>query len=128
LHKVLIIGCGGFLGAISRYGVGWLYAKVLPITTFPYSTFTVNILGCLLFGIIAGLALERTIITPELKYFLLVGFLGSFTTFSTYSFDSFFLLREGHEFVMLLNVVLQTVLGIFVAALGYDFAQRLLGH
>ena len=77
------VGSGGFLGALARYGLSGLVQRQLPLSTFPYGTLSVNLLGCFAIGILAGLAESRQLLGPELRTFALIGILGGFTTFST---------------------------------------------
>jgi CrcB protein len=81
----LFIGIGGFLGSISRYLLSQYVDKKI-ITLFPFGTFTVNILGCFLLGLLYALAEKEQVLTNELRLLLTVGFCGSFTTFSTFSY------------------------------------------
>ncbi len=125
--KILIIGCGGFLGAISRYLIDALVANIATTTLFPFGIFTVNFIGCILFGVVVALAEFKQIISPEIKLFLLVGFLGGLTTFSSYSYDSFFLMRHHQYFVMFLNIVVQTGFGLFGVWGGYKIIAYFFG-
>lgn len=91
--KILAIGSGGFLGAVGRY---WLsdWAQRFG-DRFPYGTLSVNLLGSLILGLLATLFLEKVIISDEVKLFLLVGFLGAFTTYSTFSLETLNLFKNG---------------------------------
>lgn len=86
MHTLLLIAVGGACGALCRYGVGWWIGRIVA-SPFPWATWAVNLLGCLLMGLSVPL-LAR--LDPEARVypFLVVGFLGSFTTFSTYSLDT----------------------------------------
>jgi CrcB protein len=86
---------------------------------FPFGTFAVNVVGCLVFGLIAGAAEQRVQIAPELRLFLLVGILGGFTTFSSYAFESFALVRDGQFAWAGLNIVGQVVAGLAGMWAGY---------
>jgi CrcB protein len=109
--NLLLIAIGGALGSVARYGFS---TGVLRATgaLFPAGTFAVNLLGCAIFGGIIGAAQQRFILTPELRAFLLVGLLGGFTTFSSYAFESFALLRDGQFAAAALNIVGQVVGGL----------------
>ena len=115
----LIVGCGGFLGAGTRHLVAvaaerWPH----PLGGLPMPL-TVNILGCFLVGLLTGLAESRDWITPPLRLFLVVGFLGGFTTFSAFGLDLFTLVR-GAEFARaVINMAAHLVLGLTAVALGY---------
>ena len=85
---VLLVAIGGAVGSIARYLLSsFVHRVVTPL--FPFGTFAVNVLGCAVFGAIAGLAHERFLLRPETRAFLLIGVLGGFTTFSTFAFESF---------------------------------------
>lgn len=110
------IGIGGFIGATSRYSFYLLEKRFLP--DIPLATLIVNLIGCFLAGILWGLIQRKLIISPELRLFLMVGFLGSFTTFSTFSLETMTLLRSGDLFTAFLNVFIQIIAGLFLVYLG----------
>ena len=116
--KVILIAVGGALGSVARY---LMSAAILRVTgtLFPIGTFGVNLVGCVLFGAIAGAAEQRVQLVPELRMFLLVGVLGGFTTFSSYAFESFSLLRDGQFAAGALNIVGQVVAGLVGLWAGY---------
>lgn len=109
---LLVIALGGGLGALSRYAVGVL----LPIGAFPWATFAVNVLGCLLIGVLMVLINEVWSVHRLLRPFIGVGFLGGFTTFSTYAVEFAELLRPGSVLLAGLYLV-GTVLGALLAVL-----------
>ena len=76
LISALIVGSGGFLGALARYGLSGLVQRQVPLAAFPYGTLAVNPLGCLLIGILAGLMEPRQLFSAELRRLTLIGFLG----------------------------------------------------
>ena len=115
---ILLIALGGALGSVARY----LFSTAVLRATgslFPLGTFAVNVVGCLVFGLIAGAAEQRVQMAPELRLFLLVGILGGFTTFSSYAFESFALLRDGQFAWAGLNIVGQVVAGLIGMWAGY---------
>jgi CrcB protein len=116
--NLFLIGLGGAIGSVARYTLSVVVLRVSG-TLFPLGTFVVNGIGCLVFGAIAGAATARVQLTPELRLFLLVGVLGGFTTFSSYAFESFSLVREGHFFWASINVVGQVVAGLAGIWAGY---------
>lgn len=119
LVNVLLVGGGGALGAIARYGVGGLVHRNPVLAGFPFGTLTVNLLGCLLIGLGAGLADARQVIGPEARLFLFVGVLGGFTTFSSFGYETVALLRD-HEFLRAgLNAGLNVFAGLLLVWLGY---------
>ena len=119
LINAVMVGSGGFLGALARYGLGGFVQRQVPGTTFPYGTLVVNLLGCLLIGLFAGLVESRQLLTPELRLFGLIGVLGGFTTFSTLGHETFTMVRDGLYLSAATNVGLQVVLGVTLVWLGY---------
>lgn len=115
---LLLIGAGGFLGSIARYLGSILGNKLIPTETFPVGTLLVNILGCFLIGLIYGLFEKQNWMTPEWRFFLATGFCGGFTTFSTFSHESFTLLNNGYYGQLALYIGLSIVLGIAFAFFG----------
>lgn len=124
LH-VLVIGLGGFIGASSRYLLGNVVMLVSPTELFPFATITVNLLGCFFAGITAYMVEHRLMVSQQFANFVLIGFLGAFTTFSTYSIESYRLMKSGEMFLMWLNILIQTILGIAAIVLAYSLMARL---
>jgi CrcB protein len=93
LKSIMIVGFGGFIGTVARFLVS-RYFQVNLTSVFPWSTLIVNIVGCLLIGIIYGISEKGNFMSPEVRLFLTVGICGGFTTFSTFSNDAFLLLRQ----------------------------------
>lgn len=112
---LLAIGLGSFLGGISRYLVT-LFLQNKFLSTFPYGTLGVNIIGCFLIGIVYGLS-ARGNINVEWRLFLATGFLGGFTTFSSFSNDTVSLLRDAQYWQAFSYVALSVVVGL-VATFG----------
>ena len=117
LQKVLLIALAGGLGALARYGLAGIVQRYAGVG-LPYGTLAVNVLGCFLFGLVWALAAERMLISPETRTILLVGFLGSFTTFSTFIFESHWLLADARWLRALGNLLVMNVAGLGVFALG----------
>lgn len=119
--NLITIGIGGFLGAISRYLVFILNDKFNHQTGFPLGTLAVNLIGSLLIGIALGLSVKYNLLNKGSfsHYLFITGFLGAFTTFSTYSQDSFQLLTEKHYGFFFSNIFLNVVIGISLSAIGY---------
>ena len=116
--NLLLIAIGGAFGSVARY---LLSAFVLRVTgsLFPIGTFVVNLVGCVVFGAIAGAAEQRVPLSPDLRLLLLVGVLGGFTTFSSYAFESFSLLRDGQWVAAAINMVGQVLAGLVGVWAGY---------
>ena len=119
LINAVIVGSGGFLGALARYGLSGLVQRQAPFSTFPYGTLVVNMAGCLAIGIAAGLVEARQLFAPEFRSFALIGFLGGFTTFSTFAFETFAMARDNEYPRALANVGVQVILGLLLVWVGY---------
>jgi len=91
---------------------------------FPLGTFVVNLIGCAAFGALAGAASTRLSLAPEVRLFWFTGILGGFTTFSSYAFESFALIREGQVLAAGANIVGQVVLGLVVLGFAYAVAAN----
>lgn len=124
LVNAALVGTGGFIGAIFRYWLSGLALRAAPLAVFPYGTLAVNMLGCLLIGAGIGLADARQLFGLEFRLFAFVGVLGGFTTYSTFGFDTFALLREAEVARALLNVTVHVVLGVVMVWAGYVLAAR----
>ncbi len=123
----LLVGTGGFLGSVARYLLSGWVQRIAQDSWFPYGTMTVNITGCLVIGLLAGLAESRGILSPNSRAFLLVGVLGGFTTFSSFSYDTVSLFSGGRTVAAVLNVAAQVLLGITATLLSYNLVQGIGG-
>ena len=121
--KLCVIGFGGFIGAIARYGLSGL-AHRLTGSVFPVGTLLVNVLGCLVIGVLATLVADKPMLSPNTRLFLMIGLLGSFTTFSTFGYETVELLHDSSMRAAMLNVCLNVVLGV-VAVFGGQALVRL---
>lgn len=117
LKYILLIGAGGFIGSVARYYMSRVVQNAF-LSSFPFGTFVVNVLGCFLIGFIYGIAEKGTWLSPEARLFLTVGICGGFTTFSTFAIENFNLLRDGQFFQMLIYSVLSVLLGLTFVYLG----------
>jgi len=117
IKTLLLVGTGGFLGSISRFLASRFIQENIPVA-FPFGTFSVNITGCFLIGLIYGFSERSSLLTSEWKMFLAVGFCGGFTTFSTFANENLALLRDGDFFHFLLYTGLSVFLGITATFLG----------
>ncbi|WP_035245023.1 fluoride efflux transporter CrcB [Desulfogranum mediterraneum] len=112
LMRLAIIGCGGFCGAVLRYLVsGWIQQRS-SLLFFPLGTMGVNLLGCFFIGLLTMLVESRSMFSVELRSFLLIGLLGSFTTFSTFGNETLMLIREGRLDLAAVNGSVQVVVGL----------------
>lgn len=123
MRDILIIGAGGFIGAILRY-LAVLSTQLLKTkTNIPMGTLLVNVFGCLLIGFLAVMAENSRLISVETRNFLIVGILGAFTTFSTFGYESVTLLKNGLNLHFALNIGLQLVLGFLAVWGGMSLAK-----
>lgn len=113
LSRILVIGAGGFVGAIARHVLGGLVQHRVG-GFFPTGTLAVNVIGCGLMGALLTVVEERQALGPDARMFLAVGILGSFTTFSTFGYETMELLRHGSTRLAALNIAANVVVG-FVA-------------
>lgn len=116
MSKYLMVGIGGFLGSVARYWVGVAIGNRMG-TRFPYGTFAINITGSFLLGLIMTVLVEKTNWDPNLRFLVPIGFIGAYTTFSTFEWETFRSAQDGQILVALLNVVLSVVIG-FLAVWG----------
>ena len=122
MMKLLYVGLGGFIGAIGRY---WLTGLAQRLSSgFPLGTLVVNVLGSFVIGFLATLFLEKILVTMEWRLFILIGLLGAFTTFSTFSWESLSLLRNGDWGFALLYVGGNLVGCLLAVWAGFGLAQR----
>jgi len=119
--KIFYVGIGGFLGSIGRYLIQTMVPHKAGI--FPWGTFIVNIVGCLILGIIYGIAEKNKLMTHEARLFFAIGFCGSFTTFSTFAAENLNLLQIGSYTNMVLNIVASVILGLAAVYLGISFTR-----
>lgn len=119
---ILWIGIGGFLGANSRYWFGSLINRWLG-TGFPWATALVNISGALLIGIIATLFADRAIESESLRLFLIVGLLGGYTTFSSYTFEAVSLMQQDRWLAAIVYLVGSNIVGIIACVAGVMIAR-----
>lgn len=119
MQLMLIAGVGGFFGTMMRYLVNLLVYQVLSAPLFPYGTLIINISGCFFIGLLASLTETRIALSPEVRIFIQIGILGGFTTFSTFGYETFALLKDAQFFLAASNVLLQVIIGMFAVWLGY---------
>ncbi len=122
--RALWVGVAGFFGAVSRY---WLDGVVTRFTGggFPWGTFVVNVSGCFLVGLLTTLLTERIVPHPTARIALTVGFVGAYTTFSTFAYESLRQLQEGAVGLAFVNVATSLLTGIFAAWVGVTAGRAL---
>lgn len=117
VQKIVLLGLAGALGSLARYGLAGLVQRATP-GTFPLGTFMVNVLGCLAFGFVWGVCENRISLHPDVRVVLLTGFMGAFTTFSTFTFESLGLMETGQWMAFALYAGGQLLLGLVLLWLG----------
>ena len=120
----LIIGIGGFLGAVSRYAVSlWIGQRWGRI--FPLGTFVVNVSGSFFVSLLMSLFTEKFLVNPHFRLFLVIGFLGAYTTFSTFEYETGNLVKDGEWFIAFANVVFSVIAGFMALKLGEFIAKSI---
>lgn len=125
LGQLALVGAGGFFGAAARFALSGLAHRLAPLSTFPYGTLAVNVLGSLVIGFLGGLMELRGVLGQTQRLIFLVGFLGSFTTFSTFSWETLGLLHSSELGRAGANVAAHFFLGLAAVWIGYLGAQSL---
>ena len=123
MQSLFLVGIAGAAGAVSRYGVGILAERSLG-SHFAFGTLLVNVLGCLALGFLLELDRGTALVTHPLRMLLAVGFLGAFTTFSTFGYETLRYLQDGASHLALLNVSANLVLGLGAVWLGFMTARQ----
>lgn len=119
MKAILLVGFGGMIGSVARYKAGgWLLHQTL-LERFPYSTFAVNVLGCLAAGVLAGLVEKHDLFAADTRLFLFTGLLGGFTTFSAFGLDAIYLVRRGELMTAASYAGLSVIVGIAAVWLGF---------
>ena len=122
--QLLVIGCGGAVGAMMRYGLG-LRVTLLAGSAFPWGTLLVNIVGCFLAGLLFALAVTRIPLSDLLRNGLQIGLLGGFTTFSAFSIDAITLFDQGLWLRGLLYIVTSVIMSLLGAYLGMSVGRNI---
>lgn len=115
----LIVFLGAGIGGVLRYAMSPAVQRAYEGWSFPIGTFAVNMLGCLIIGLLGQVSETKGLFTSELRLFLFIGILGGYTTFSSFGYETFQLLRDGEFLYAILNAVLQVVLGLAFVWLGW---------
>jgi fluoride exporter len=117
MNQVLQLVIGGALGTLSRYSMSVFVYKVFG-ADFPYGTLAVNLTGCFLVGFLASITEDRFVLGSNIRVFLMIGFCGAFTTFSTFILETSNLIKDGEALRALLNVLLSVIVGFIIFRLG----------
>ncbi len=118
MNRLIFVGLGGFVGAILRYLVSGFAQDISNSISFPFGTLTVNVIGCFFLGFLTRLFENQVMVSPEIRLMILVGILGSFTTFSTFNNETLNLIQEQKIFFALINISLQLILGLSAGFFG----------
>jgi CrcB protein len=121
---LVLIAAGGAAGAVARYLVDGFVAQRLS-GAFPWGTFVVNASGSFALGLLFALAIERSVLPPDIRGPLMIGFLGAYTTFSTLMLESWRLAEDGAMALALANVVGSSVIGIVAVLVGLTLGRLL---
>ena len=121
IEELIVVTIGGGIGAVSRFLLSYWIQGQLEKSSFPWGILTVNILGCFLMGVLFGLFLDRLAVSPLIRSGLMIGVLGGFTTFSSFSMDMITLLQSGiysaafaYLFATMFGCLLATALGLML--------------
>jgi CrcB protein len=117
MQKIVELIIGGALGTVARYALAGAVYRSFG-ADFPYGTLAVNLLGCLLIGFLSTLAEEKFLLGTNVRLFLMIGFCGAFTTFSTFIFETNGLIRDGETLRAFWNVMLSVAAGFILFRLG----------
>ena len=122
MRDLLLVGSGGFIGTVARYLLSGAVTQASAASRFPFGTLAVNALGCLLIGVLSGLAEQSGAFSTSTRLLLFTGVLGGFTTFSAFAFETYFLGREQLWLLALANVGAQVAIGLAAVVVGHQGA------
>jgi CrcB protein len=122
--QILIVALGGGIGSALRYKLGGFALHHTEAWNFPVSTFSVNIIGCFVIGILAALAEHHDLFSPTIRLLLFTGLLGGFTTFSAFGYESVFLLRRGFLSLAASYVLLSVMIGLAAVWFGLKLIDQ----
>jgi CrcB protein len=124
-RQILMVALGGALGSVARYKLGGMVLHHTETVNFPVSTFCVNVLGCLVIGMLAGVVEHHDLFSMQARLFLFTGLLGGFTTFSAFGYETFFLLRRGLISTSMLYLGLSVLCGLAAVFVGFRTIELL---
>src|SRR5262245_55132976 len=127
MGRILWVGLGGLIGSVFRYALSGLVQEWTKRDDFPVGTLTVNILGCLIIGLLSQLAEARGAFSPETRAFVIIGILGGFTTFSSFGNETINLWRDGEGSLAFINVAAQLMASFGSVLLGRKIGPKVLG-
>lgn len=120
IHPLIWVALGGAIGSMARFGVSSLVVKQVNPVNFPWSTFSVNILGCMLAGVFLVVAETMQSISQEARLFIVTGLLGGFTTFSAFGIETLGLIKRGEMLIALSYASLSIIVGVLAMWLVYS--------
>jgi len=122
VQRILFIGIAGLVGTLGRFALSGVVARRYG-ETFPTGTLVVNLVGCFLAGLLFYVMNERFVFSETTRAVIMIGFLGGFTTFSSFGLQTFTLLRDGQFWFASINLVASNVLGLFMVWAGYTLGK-----
>lgn len=122
IKTILLITLGGGIGSAMRYLTSVGVNKYFP-AIFPWATLTVNVIGCLIIGIVLGFCEQRQLIGSDLKNFLVAGFCGGYTTFSAFASENLHLFQSGNSLTAFLYIAVSVLAGLLAVWLGFSLAK-----
>ena len=125
MMNIFLVGVGGAVGSVARYLMTVFITRAFSTGVFPYGTLAVNVLGCFTIAFIGALASDKINLTADLRLLLFTGFLGGFTTFSAFGYETFYLLKTSHFFLAFLNIAASLILGLGAIFIGYWLGRNL---
>ena len=123
IHPLILVAMGGAIGSMARYGISSLVVKQVNPVNFPWGTFSVNILGCMLAGVFLLVAESMQSISQEARLFFVTGLLGGFTTFSAFGIETLGLLRRGEMLIAISYASLSIIVGVLAMWLSYSLLK-----
>jgi len=121
MKSIIYVFVGGGLGSVARFLISNFTQKLWNINSFPFGTFVVNITGCFIIGLLSAYFLK---VDSTLKFLLITGFCGGYTTFSTFSVENYSLFQNGHYAMMFLYVILSVLIGVLAVFLGFQALNK----
>jgi len=122
--RILLVGAGGFFGSVLRYTLGGFVQRVFSASLFPVGTLFVNVVGCLVIGLLAGMGDSRGALGAPARLFLLIGLLGGFTTFSSFGYETIALARQAEWLQAFGNVGLNVIVGLLAVWAGFALGRQ----
>lgn len=124
MKHILLVALGGAMGSVARFKLSGLVLHHTVEWKFPLGTFIVNILGCLIIGILAGLAEKDNLFSPDIRLLLFTGLMGGFTTFSAFGLETMFLLRRGETLIAGSYILLSIGVGLSIMWMGFNVIAK----